>query len=91
MQEPQEMQVQSLGQEDPVKKVWQLTPVFLPGKSHGQTNLAVDSPQGRKVRHNWSDLAAAAAACTHIRKVVLFEQCFLQAWNFFCFFKDLFI
>ena len=30
----QETQVQSLGQEDPLEKEWQPTPVFLPGKSH---------------------------------------------------------
>ena len=31
----QETQVQSLGGEDPLRKKWQSTPVFLPGKSHG--------------------------------------------------------
>ena len=31
-----ETQVQSLGQEDPL---WQPTPVFLPGKFHGQRSL----------------------------------------------------
>ena len=35
MQEPQEMWVQSLGGEDPWGRAWQLTPVFLPGESHG--------------------------------------------------------
>ena len=33
MQETQETQVQSLGQEDPLRKKWQPTPVFLPGRS----------------------------------------------------------
>jgi len=38
----QETWVQSLGQKDPPwKRKWQPTPVFLPGKSHGQRNLAV--------------------------------------------------
>ena len=32
----QETQVQSLGQEDPLEKEWQPTPVFLPGEFHGQ-------------------------------------------------------
>ena len=36
----QEMQVRSLGQEDPQEKEWQHTPVYLPGKSHGQRSLA---------------------------------------------------
>ena len=35
VQEMQEAWVQSLGWEDPLKKEWQPTPVFLPGKSHG--------------------------------------------------------
>ena len=36
----QETQVRSLGWEDPLEKEWQPTPVFLPGKSHGQRSLA---------------------------------------------------
>ena len=48
----QKTQVQSLSQEDPLDKeiathssilAWP-TPVFLPGKSHGQRSLAVYSP-----------------------------------------------
>ena len=35
----QETQVPSLGQEDPWRKAWQPTPVFLPGESHGQRSL----------------------------------------------------
>ena len=40
----QEMQIQSLGQEDPLEKEWQPTLVFLPGESHGQRSLAGYSP-----------------------------------------------
>ena len=36
----QEIRVQSLGQEDPLEREWQPTPVFLPGESHGQRSLA---------------------------------------------------
>ena len=39
MQVIQEMQVQSLGREDPRRRAWQPTPVFLPGESHGQRSL----------------------------------------------------
>ena len=39
MQETQETQVQSLGWEDPWRKEWQPTPLFLPGISHGQRSL----------------------------------------------------
>ena len=32
----------------PRSKKWQLTPIFLPGKSHGQRSLVSDSPRGLK-------------------------------------------
>ena len=32
----------------PWRRVWQPTPVFLPGESHGQSSLAGYSPWGRK-------------------------------------------
>ena len=44
----QETRVQSLGQEDPLERKWQPTPVFLLGKSHGQRSLEGYSPQGCK-------------------------------------------
>ena len=40
------MQFQSLGWEDPWRRKWQSTPVFLPGKLHGQRSLY--SPWGQK-------------------------------------------
>ena len=36
--------VWSLGWEDPLKRAWRPTPVFLPGESHIQSNLAGYSP-----------------------------------------------
>ena len=33
------MCVQSLGREDPLRREWQITPVFLPRESHGQRSL----------------------------------------------------
>ena len=44
MQKPQETWVQSLGQEDPWKRKWQHTPIFLPGEFHRQRSLAGDRP-----------------------------------------------
>ena len=44
----QEIQVQSLGQEDPWRRKWQPAPVFLPGKFHGQRHLEGYSPWGHK-------------------------------------------
>ena len=44
----QEMQVESLGQEDPLERKWRPTPVFLPGKFHGQRSLAGYCPWDHK-------------------------------------------
>ena len=44
----QETQFRSLGWEDPQRRKWQPTPVFLPGKSHGWRSLAGYSPWGGK-------------------------------------------
>ena len=43
-QEPQEMQVRSLGGEVPLEEEMATTAVFLPGKFHGQRSLAGYSP-----------------------------------------------
>ena len=48
MQEGQEIQLQSLGWEDPLERAWQPTPVFLPGEVHGQRSLVGYSPRGLK-------------------------------------------
>ena len=47
MQETQETQVGSLGQED-LEEGMATHPVFLPGKSRGQKSLVAYSPQGHK-------------------------------------------
>ena len=39
MQEMQETRVQSLGREDPWRRAWHPTAVFLPEESHGQRSL----------------------------------------------------
>ena len=44
------------------RRKWQPTPVFLPGESQGQRSLVGCCLWCRIVRHDWSDLAAAAAA-----------------------------
>jgi len=44
----QETWIQSLGQEDPWRRKWEPTPVFLPGESHGQRSLVGYSPWGRE-------------------------------------------
>ena len=40
----QETWVQSLAWEDPLRRAWQPTPVFLPGEFHGEKSLAGYSP-----------------------------------------------
>ena len=49
---------------------WQPTPVFLPGESQGRQGLVGCRLWDRRVGHDWSDLAAAAAAA-HASKVTL--------------------
>ena len=41
-------QVPSMDQEGPLVEEWQPTPVFLPGRSHGQRSLLAYSPWGHK-------------------------------------------
>ena len=48
MQETWEIQVRSLGQDDPLQEGMHPTPVFLPGESHGQRSLEGYCPWGRK-------------------------------------------
>ena len=36
----------------PWRRKWRLTPVFLPGESHGRRSLAGLSPWSCRVRHN---------------------------------------
>ena len=60
MQKPQEAQVRSLSGEDPLERGLATSPVFLPGKSHGQRSLADYSPWGHK------ELDMTEYTCTHI-------------------------
>ena len=48
MPEMWETWIRSLGQEDPLEKEMQSTPVSLPGESHGRRSLVGYSPRGRK-------------------------------------------
>ena len=46
------------------RRQWQLTPVLLPGESQGRQSLVGCHLWGCRIRHDWCDLAAAAAAGT---------------------------
>ena len=48
VQDTQETQVRSLGQEDPLKKEMATSPLVLPEKSHGQRSLIGYSSWGHK-------------------------------------------
>ena len=51
--EMQEIQVLSLGREDPLNKEMATTPVFFPGEFHGSEDLAGYSPYC----HSWTQLS----------------------------------
>ena len=60
------------------RRKWQPTPVFLPGESQGWGSLVGCHLCGRRVRHDWSDLAAAAAGSSML----------LQFWYYLILFND---
>ena len=69
----QETLVRSLGQEDTLEKEMATTPVFLPGKSHGQGNLEGYSPWGlQRVGHNLE--AEHALMCVYNIMMALTEN-----------------
>ena len=53
------------------RRKWQPTPVFLPGESQGQVGCHL---WGRRVGHDWSDLAAAAAWCVNYTSIKLLKE-----------------
>ena len=58
--------VQSLGWEDPLEKGMAATPVFLPGKSHGQRSLAGCSPRSHKESNTTEQLSRAQHSVWYI-------------------------
>ena len=69
------------------RRKWQPTPVFLPGESQGRGAWWLPSMGLHRVRHDWSDLAAAATAF----KIVHFPiEAYIQfiesvaSWIFVC-------
>ena len=61
--------VQFLSQEDPLRRKWQLTPVFLPGQSSRQRSLVGYSSWGRKESDTTEQngLVASKDACNEIK------------------------
>ena len=56
------------------RRKWQPTPVFLPGESQGRGSLVGCRLWGRRVGHDWSDLAIAAVWVTPILEASLMTQ-----------------
>ena len=64
----------------PWRRVWQPTPLFLPGESHGQRSLVGYSPWSQRVRHDWFhllhfwELNVKGYGCRHPDAPPLIEQ-----------------
>ena len=57
------------GREDPWRRKWQATPVFLSGKAHGQRRLVGRSPWGQqRVEHDWATEHARGLRSTRCRE-----------------------
>ena len=64
------------------RRKWQPTPVFLPGESQGRGSLVGCRLGSHRVRHDWSDLAAAAAAVDLILLLVWVWLIHLDYYSF---------
>ena len=72
------LQVQSLGQEDPLEKEMATTPVFLPGKSHGQKEPLGHSPWGcQRVRQDLATRQQQHTAGTLTQCMKIAKLCFI--------------
>ena len=47
----------------PWRRAWQLTPLFLPGESHGQRSLAGYSPKGLTESETTKEIARPSTVC----------------------------
>ena len=70
MRETQEMRIRSRVRKIPGRRKWQPTPVFLPGKSHGQRSLLGCGPKDCKELDMTEQLSAYTLWCTCILQCV---------------------
>ena len=85
MQQTQEIQVPSLGQEDFWRRAWQLTPAFLPRESHGQRILAGYSPKDCKELDNWAECLSMHAGRRSMKHFLLSESMVPGSNMYYCF------
>ena len=74
----------------PWRRKWQPTPVFLPGKSHGQRSLAGYSPWGcKRVRHNLATkhqmptCGMPVCLCANVAGIEVYDVCGICPWMLF--------
>ena len=78
-----EIWIRSLSWEDPWRRKWQPTPVFLPGEFHGYRSLVGPSPWCRRVRHNWvTKHIHTYRSCTYFLRFIS-KHFFLPSFLFF--------
>ena len=90
VQETQETQVQSLSLENPWRRKWQPTLVFLTLKSHGQRSLVIYSlwscKESNKTEHvqthTWFNMIAGSSKSLFVSKSLL-EWISLYLWRFY--------
>ena len=84
----QKTRVWFLGWEDPLEKEWQPTPVFLPGKSHGDRSLAGYSPWGCKEPDTTGQLVYTHTHThTHTHTICIWQSVQWPEQSFFYFLK----
>ena len=74
MQEMQGTTVQSLGWGDPLEKEMATTPIFLPGKSHGQRSLVGYSPWGCKQSNTTERLSIHSTCIKYTHEQDILEK-----------------
>ena len=65
----------------PWRRKWQLTPVFLPGESHGLRSLVDYSPQGCKELDTTEQLHFSCTKCLLKFSIGKRAQLFLELWS----------
>ena len=90
MQELQEMWIRSQGQEDPLERTWQPTPVFLPGESHGQRSLVGYGLEGCKESDSFlqSEFCRLVSVVLCVFSCCLYIKLVVWAWDLITLYFD---